>query len=173
MLPSPWSWTAGDDATAARMQSLTTGILFNLGGAAGRKPTFAAYNATGPSVATGTYTSLKMDTILEDTDSAYNASTGIYTAVTPGFYLFVATTKWATSTAGARFILINSTGSLTAAVDDVTAGSDGLGRVGATIITRLAVGQTVSLQAYQSSGGALSLTAGAGATTMAGFLVAA
>ena len=161
--PAAHTWLAGDDATSTNMQTLTALLNLLRGGTATAAPTFrAVLTAAGTSLtaANGTSTCLP-NVVNEDSDSAYNPATGIYTVKTPGLWLFTGTVQWASNTTGVRQGYLAASdvagggGPVYGNSPLISAAVDGGGRCAVTLLTRLAVNDTVRLQGYQNSGASL------------------
>lgn len=162
-IPTPHQFTAGEYPTAANLNSgAYTGVLFALGGGSGRKETFRAHMATAQSVPNSSSTTIKFDTVDEDTDSAYSTSTGVFTCVTPGLYLFVTYVSWAANTSGVRTLEFASTGDPTACYAPTISPTAPFTSAPCTLPfrTRLAEGDTVEVKVNQTSGGALNTATG-------------
>lgn len=165
VIPTPHTFTVGEVVTAATMNGQRDAFRFLLGGAATYKPSFRAYMATtGQVLATGTNTTIKFNTVLEDTDSAYSTSTGIYTCATAGLYsvsysFCVASISsnemdmWITATSVPSFGFARAVGS-----------SDSLGRCAGSGIVRLAAADTIKIVGVQGTGGNVTTGIGLGST---------
>jgi len=160
--PVAHTWLAGDDATSTNLQTLTALLNFLRGGSATAAPTFRAFlsSAAGGAAlaaANGTSTCLP-NVVSEDSDSAYNPTTGIYTVKTPGLWLFNGAVSFTGNATGVRQAWLTasdlaSTGGPTFGTSPLTSAAvDSAGRAAATLLTRLSVNDTVRLQCYQSSG---------------------
>jgi hypothetical protein len=132
---------------------------FLLGGGANRRPSLLLHVNSPVSIPNAANTTVKWDTVDEDTDAGYSAATGIYTIQTAGLWLFSAYLTWAANGTGERTGSINQAGSLNVTIGDSTllAASDpgNAGRATVQGITRCAVNDTIQLPVFQSSGGAL------------------
>lgn len=98
-----------------------------------------------------------------DNLGAWNASTGVYTCPFSGFYKVSATIGYGTSTSGARYLALRRNSTDVAYGDQKNAANFG---AGATVTTSLAAGvqcnagETLSIRAFQNSGGNLAFTTG-------------
>lgn len=113
------------------------------------------------SINNNSQTVVKFDTVDEDTDSGYSASTGMYTVATAGLWLFEWAISWASNATGNR-TSIGATSNNTNVFDIVSAAVDGTGRTNGSLIERLAVNATFDVQGVQTSGGALNVAVNAG-----------
>ncbi len=161
--PAAHTWLAGDDATSTNMQTLSALLNFLRGGTATGAPTFrAVLSSAAPSAslacANNAIVTCLPNIVYEDSDSAYNPSTGIYTAKTPGLWLFNGQVSWASNSTGVRQAylvasdLAGAGGPIAGISHELSAALDVNGRCAATLLTRLAVNDTVRLTCYQSSG---------------------
>lgn len=161
--PSQNTEAVGDLVTASLWNDdVRDAVNWIIGNAAGRRPSLRAHMAAAQSIPNSTTTTVKFDTNDEDTDSAYSTTTGVFTCVTAGLYLFVVHMAFAANATGTRTHSLLSTGAPTQAVPAiVSAAVDGTGHGNAVLLTRLTVGQTVQFQVAQTSGGALNTATGA------------
>lgn len=112
------------------------------------------------SVPASTATTVKWDYIATDTDSGYASGTGLYTVATAGRWLIdasvsMADTYGADGTKRQLQVLVNGVifGAESTNTDD-----DPYGRMSVCFTKRFAVGDTVKVQVYQGSAGAITLT---------------
>lgn len=161
-LPAPHTWTASDDATSARMQSLTYGIEF-LQATPRAEASLAATATLGTS---GLETVIPLTNESLDTDGMHSTTvnTSRFTCVTAGRFLFVAQIGHAASTAtGLRGTELWKNGVASArtrfAVNAVQASY-----VQCIREITLAVGDYVEMYGYQSSGGSADIISGAAST---------
>jgi hypothetical protein len=117
-------------------------------------------NSGAQAVLNATVTDVAFNTELEDTDAMFNAgvSQTTMTVTVAGLYLVRGQFDWNSSAAGTRrlgSLILN--GSTYLDDDDRSRPATGLGSVNLMAVVRLAGGDTLKLQAYQDSGGALSI----------------
>lgn len=153
-VPSPRTWVTGEVVTAAYMNGLRDTDLFLLGGAAGQRPKFQAQQNAAQSINTSAETAINFQSVVTDTDSAYNTGTFTYTVATSGFWMFHACVTFASNTGGIRAIRI---GNINARWGTMVASSDpnNTGSVEITHLAQVASGLSLSVTAFQTSGAAL------------------
>jgi len=143
-------------------------VLFLLGGSSSRKPSFRVHLNTAQTIANNSLTTIKWDTVDEDTDSGYSGTTGQYTVGTAGLWVYSARSQWSNggTTTTTRLIEFQQNG---VDVGDLfTLGSNdssNTGRMVGSVILRCAAGDTVSVAGYQLS--TASLTFGGSSTNAA------
>lgn len=123
-----------------------------------------ATNTSGQSILSGSGVTITGWTTTFDANSNFNAATGVFTAPLAGFYLVTAQIGFNGTMAVGTSIIVpilangvtRASGSLIVSNATVT-----INFVQASALVQLAVGQTITLQAFQNSGGAAPLTAGA------------
>lgn len=123
-----------------------------------------ATNTSGQSIPNGGSTTITGWTTTFDANSNFNAATGVFTAPLAGFYLVTAQIGFNGTMAVGTSIIVpiqangvpRASGSLIVSNATVT-----INFVQASALVQLAVGQTITLQAFQNSGGAVPLTTGA------------
>lgn len=106
-VPVPHTWTAGDDATSANMQSLTDTGLWNLGSATSTgatKTLMSLRQTTAQAIPTTTWTALTFTTEDADYDGGHSTvtNTSRFTATVPGFYLCMGGVVYTAITTGFR-----------------------------------------------------------------------
>jgi hypothetical protein len=169
--PTPATFTAGSFPTAANLNSLRDAALWNYGGTSGARPVLRVHVTAALSIPNATETTVLYQNVDEDTEpgGTYDPSTGLWTCATPGFYTFVAFHNWATgaSTSGARFLSFLASGTPGRAYSQVYSPISPLttGPVTLDYKGRFASGQTLKVNCYQSSGGAMSTSSSAGGNT--------
>lgn len=101
-IPSPHAWVAGDDATAASLQSLTSALTYILATGVNRKPIAGLRQATPQSIPTATYIDVALDASDLDTDGGHSniSNNTRYTAQTPGYYSLSGTVSYNYAPAG-------------------------------------------------------------------------
>lgn len=126
---------------------------FLVGGSANQRPTFFAVQNAAQSVANNTGgVHMQCQSVIRDTDSAYNSGTGVYTVKTAGIWLLSGQVQWAAGATGQRAITIGG-GSNYQAVDAKLASTDT--RNQATLVCFLNVNDTFVADIFQTNGGAL------------------
>jgi hypothetical protein len=117
-----------------------------------------AQSTNAQSIPNGSATVVTTWSELTDTASAFNPTTGVFTAPQAGNYLVSAMIPFNANGSGVRNLEVRKNGSGTYAVLDRQNGiaSDGNYLKGTTIVN-CAAGDTISITATQTSGGALSL----------------
>lgn len=169
-VPVPHTFTAGDNATSAVMQTLTDSALWNLGSTTStgaRQPLTRLRQTIAQSPATATWTAVTFDTEDVDYDSGHSTTINPsrYTAVTAGWYS-VSAVLWFTGNAtGGRFgaLAVNGSGgaSLTGGISGSEVGHATVPNSGNLSIpipeqlVHLNASDYVELYAFQNSGGAL------------------
>ena len=153
--PSQHTYAANEALTAANLNTHSNGIAW----LTQKKPSVFAYqNSLTTSCGNTAWTTIVCDTVLVDTESGYNTSTGIYTAPVAGYYLCNGGVCFATNGNGSRAIRFNSTGGVAPGIES-TAGSGAVNiDICISVIVKLTANQQVWLQAYQDSGGDLATT---------------
>jgi hypothetical protein len=154
-VPSPRTWTAGELVTAAYMNGLRDALNFLL-----NPPVGEFQQTVAQSVATGSWTDLTFDGETIDSDNAHSTVTNTprYTVQTPGMFQFSGGGSWALNASavrrGARWSL---NGAAVTQGDTVGPGVVNLSSnvVARTIKLLLVVGDFVTLQGFQDTGGAL------------------
>lgn len=124
-------------------------------------PVFSGYQVATQSVATGTWTSMNIDTERLDSDAGHSTvtNTSRYIGQTPGTYLVFGTTGWVANATGVRRcrIALNGSPILGSAIgNDAPAGSTVTGNLAMTFVTMNGSTDYVEVQGQQGSGGALS-----------------
>lgn len=152
-IPTMSTWTAGEYPTAAKMNS----NIRDAGNFFKATPVVSGSRSAATTLASSTFTDIVMDTPVVDNDSMYG--TTVFTVVTPGIYLITARCGFTANATGNRLLRIMK-GS-TAVARAVTAGT----ATNATVVHMsytgaLVAGDTLKLQAWQSSGGNLDTMTG-------------
>lgn len=127
-----------------------------------RMPSAKAYRSAALShTSTGSYQTITWDVELFDNDDIFAASSTNFTIQTAGIYLVTGVCDFAASATGARYIQIqvNGTAVKTVQTESTASGSLHAGRQ-VTSLESLAVGDVVTLAAFQNSGGNLAYTIG-------------
>lgn len=137
---------------------------------------FQVHLASAQSVANGATATINLDTVDTDPAGGWSASTHLYTipAGAGGLWQFTALIRWATNTTGVRCLIIAGGGGLSLnAFNWITAADDvgGVGRMSVATTALVSAGNSVGLQALQTSGGSLSTGTGVGAVQLSGVRV--
>lgn len=134
---------------------------------------FVVYLASAQPVTNAAATTVAFDTVLEDTAAGWSASTHKYTIPTAGLWMFNATMNWAANTTGTRGVAIAATTLGIAPFIFVQASADpaSAGRATTSMLQILDAGETMFVQAFQSSGGSLNTATGRGAVCFSGVRV--
>lgn len=116
------------------------------------------------SVPNNAFTAIKFQTVDEDTDSGYSASTGLYTIPFSGFWRFTCNLGWANNATGIRAVQIVPSGALSGSATAWVTGPTGVFNDDANcaVDARCAAGDTVVVHGYQTSGAALNTNTGLG-----------
>lgn len=124
---------------------------------------FAYGNSSAQSYTTGTIVTVANWTKDYDTHSMMNATTGVATIVVPGKYIFTAHIEFAVSATGGRgcFLLTTGSNGRQMGTSQIAGISTDTCIIPAGEVVILAAGDTVACQAFQRSGGNLSLSASA------------
>lgn len=134
------------------------------GGGGGGTPTGAAYFlASTQSIPDSTQTVVNFDThgtSSFDTGSYHGAGSGKFTVPATGLYVVTAAVQWDTGSAGAREVAFIVNGAATPRIALATSAAVGNNEAICTsAVLSLTAADTVQLQVYQSSGGALNVLA--------------
>jgi hypothetical protein len=107
---------------------------------------------TGSQTLSGSYQNITNINIFSDTHGAWNASTGVYTVPVTGYYFVSALYSYANSSSGnyGELQIVTSNGSLSSPATLLTAQAAVTPISGTFYLT---VGQTITIQAYQNTGG--------------------
>jgi hypothetical protein len=127
----------------------------------GSPPACRVYNSVTQSLTNVTEATLTFDTERFDTDSMHSTvtNTGRITFNTAGLYVVAALVNYANNAAGVRYTYIRHNGAnyVTA---DTRAATNGLATiVNVAAVMKVAAGDYAEVRAYQSSGGALNVSA--------------
>lgn len=109
-LPAPHTWTAGDDATSAYLQTLTDAINFLKD-----PPRCRAWQSVSQNCTTGTETAITFTSEDVDTDGIHSTTvnTSRFTCVTAGRYKFVGSVGIAGNANGTRTVRLKLNGATT------------------------------------------------------------
>lgn len=157
-VPTPRTFVASEVETAAFMNSLGSVLNFLL-----NPPRAKAYNSVGLSLANATFTAVPMDTEVYDTDGIHSTSsnTDRFTIQTPGLYHCVGTVNFGSNATGGRLVRLTKNGVQVNA--DEAGPASGVGtELTCSADVQCAAGDYIQVQAYQSSGAALSTGSGDG-----------
>ena len=125
----------------------------------------ASYGSSaGQSIPNNTNTTVVFATKNLDTHNGMNTSTGVYTIQVPGTYRVYSSVMHTNNATGARRLLIQQSGSNKAYVEALPNASTNFSQVASCVIQAVA-GDTLQVQVFQNSGGALSLITDATAVT--------
>jgi hypothetical protein len=139
------TFTDGTVVNAAALRSL----------AGAQPPTYRAHQQSGAQTfTTATMTDVNLDTADTDSDSG-RTSTTVYTCKTAGLWLITGWVNWTGNTTGVREVQIAVNGTAQRDSQMPTSSVTGFHASTVTLITPLAVNDTVKLQASQTSGGSL------------------
>lgn len=176
-VPAPYTPTAGDDATQARVLTWADAANYLLGNATSggsKRPLCVMRQTVAQAVANGTNVAVTLDVEDVDYDNGHSTvtNTSRYTAGTAGWYFLAGVVAYVANATGdreCRFRLNGTTflnASDAAGAADPTAGQPTI--IHATTYVFLNAGDYVELIAFQQSGGALNTQAsGAGASRLA------
>jgi len=122
-------------------------------------------SSSGQSLTTNTFTVINFGTIVKDTKGLVGTGTWVFTASEAGDYRITAALRFSGSTAASNTVMrVNKNGSTVRVLVDTFVASNAVAQVigltGTTTVT-CAVGDTLKLEAYQSTGGNLSIIADA------------
>jgi len=110
---------------------------------------------SGQSIPNATFTTIVYEDLRFDTHSAYNTSTGIYTASESGIYNIYATCRFASTPSGAGFRIFKNNSTVEF---QVVTGSPTVNEVAAVAgLIKLDAGDNIRVQVSQSTGSSLSL----------------
>lgn len=162
-VPTPHTWTAGDDATSVNLQTVTDAALYLLGSATStgaKKPLCVLRQSVAQSLANNAFTSITFDVEDVDYDNGHSTSsnTSRYTAQTAGWYLASGAVSFTGNATGGRLVQLAVNGS---AVNGTEVGfgtvpnSGHLELVTAAKLVYLNVNDYLELQAWQTSGAGL------------------
>jgi hypothetical protein len=131
-------------------------------------PVFDGYQANAQSVASGSWTSLSIDTEILDSDGSHSNITNNtrFTCVVAGTFLFLGTAAFtanSTGVRGSRFAL-NGT-SIRGTQTNTNTCSSSVWAEPCWAVTPMFIGDYVEIQGFQNSGGALNTYNGADCTT--------
>lgn len=162
-VPTPHTWTAGDDATSTYLQTLTDASLYVLGSATSggsRKGLARLRQTVAQTLTTATFTAINFDTEDVDYDAAHSTvtNTSRYTAQTAGYYLVSGIAGFVGNATGARYTAIYVNGSPINGTEQgftTVPNADTLQIPTPGTLVYLNAGDYVQLVAYQSSGGNL------------------
>ena len=150
VVPVPHTWTPGDDATAASLQSLTASISWLL-----TPPRARLRNGAQQSIPTGAQTNVTFDTI--DALSDLTLASSVLTVQTPGVYLIAGYFGFSGTSGGSgRNLDLMINGARTATQSIPTNPSYDPADLSITAEIALVVGQTIGLAVLQDSGGSIS-----------------
>lgn len=141
-----------------------TGLRVNSAGTApewGSAIQARVMRTTNQSISTATYTDVIFNSELEDTDSFYDAgSPTIFTIPYTGVYAFGGRVYYANNATGSRITNLTVTGDGKGTVDSRDACTTGLDTmVTVNAVSKLSASDTVKINVWQSSGGALNIVA--------------
>lgn len=151
-VPAMRTWAPNDAMTAA----LLNGQLRDLGALVTKPPRAIVRQGTAQSIPNALFTAITWDVEDEDTDGMHATGANSLVCVTPGVYMVAADVTFAPNATGFRAIrfAVNGTGiGGRASIPSPTATVSADLSVSRAVM--LAVGDTLSVVAYQSSGAAL------------------
>lgn len=120
-------------------------------------PAFSAGKSATQSVSNSTFTKIVFDSEFFDTNSNYDASTGIFTPTVAGYYQFNCTIGFTGQTTQSIAINFYKNGSLNLYVALMSANSNGLAAAGSGLIYCNGTTDNVAVYAWQNTGGALNV----------------
>lgn len=121
--------------------------------------------------ATGAYQTITFDTEVIDNDGMFTASSANLVVVTPGIYHIHGAFAFAANAVGVRYAQIYVNGAAAVAIQDEHAGVAFIASRQISHVVSLVAGDTISLAAFQNSGGNLAYNAGAAWTRLSAFMV--
>jgi hypothetical protein len=145
-----WDENLSSTAASSRLVMRMNATNYIIGG----QPSFSGYVTTGQSVITATTTTFKPDTVIRDTDSAFNVSAGqfVVPANKGGDYLIVAQIAWSASTTGTSVLnVVNADLSTTLCTVQFPALA-GSQQLTASCVANVAAGQAIKATMVQGSG---------------------
>lgn len=125
----------------------------------GGAPAASAYNSANLSINNGAVTTLTLDSEDFDTDNMHStvSNTSRLTCNTAGVYQITANVNFASNSGGERLLILLLNGTTSIARTRESADATGETDMNLARLYRLAVGDYVEVQVYQSSGGALNV----------------
>lgn len=162
-VPSPYTPTAGDDATQARVLTWADAANYLLGNATSggsKRPLVRLEQATPQSIPNNTETAVLFDTESVDYDNGHSTvtNTSRYTAATAGWVVVMGGVTWASNATGVRHATVRSNGTTVRAKEIRTATNGDFTIMTISALVFLNVGDYIEITCLQTSGGALSIT---------------
>ena len=129
--------------------------------AAGNPVKVEYYTATAQSIASSSTTQVVVfNTMVVDSHSAFNSSTGVFTAPYTKTYLITSTISFSANASGRRGIFLGKNGSYVQNGSIVPNAGGGAGtNINSSFLVSLTSGDTIDIRAYQESGSTLTLQA--------------
>lgn len=154
-IPTAYTWTVGEQVTAAKMNAyLRDAVSFLLA-----RPYVRLLHGATQTIATGTATALDFTTEADDADGMHSTTTNphLVTVQTAGVWTFTVAAPWAANGAGKRECWIRRNGVSIFAADAKNASAAINHAHSVTASFRCSVGDTVEAVVQQTSGGNLNI----------------
>jgi hypothetical protein len=124
-------------------------------------PVLLAEQTVAQNIVTATPTPATFTTLARDNYSGYSTATSTYTVPVAGTYVLNVLMHWAANATGARQALLKQNGTATVLISNATPNSGAVTTVLSGSV-QCAVGDTLTIQLDQTSGGNLSTQVGSG-----------
>lgn len=155
-VPTILTWIAGEIPGASKMTSqVHDGLALNVA-----PPRLRLSQNVAQGLANAVWAALTWDSQIEDTDGMHAAPSSNITAVTPGLYEFCATVSFTVNATGIRFLRFALNGNALPGRAKGPADASSTADVALSQLVRMAVGDTLTVLAYQNAGGALNTSIG-------------
>lgn len=170
------SWSApvihstGDVVTASDWNIDSNDLTF-LDGLLTGLDQFQVHLGTAVSINNNTFTTVAYDTVDSDTASGWSATTHTYTVQTAGMWNIGILMRWASNSTGNRGTQLAINGAGTPNIFPANLDPSSIGRQIVSVSLLLGVGDTVTVQGFQTSGSALNTGAGKNIVQLAGVRV--
>jgi hypothetical protein len=155
----PVSFTDGNVLTAAQLNQNFSNLETRLQAVEATVHPASAFHATlsiAQTIPTSLRTTVTFDQIEFDSSNEYNKTTGGFTPAQAGVYAFTCTLEFVVAATADWTVLIRKNGADLIVNDYTTLATEGISP-SSTVVTQLAVGDTVTCAAYQSTGGSEAL----------------
>ncbi|WP_055590128.1 hypothetical protein [Peterkaempfera griseoplana] len=156
----------GSFLTSALWNAQVKAIIdWSCGSGTNGPPRFRGYQTSTQSIADSTWAALNLDTESFDSDAGHSTSsnTSRYTVQVAGTYLIIGSAGFTASATGVRAVrlLVNGANPITGTfVKTMAAAAGNSSGLVTTALSSFSAGDYVEVQGYQTSGGALSTSAG-------------